>query len=147
MSDNTKKERTTKLKELAPVPIQMIENDLEEEDANIWCKNASIGEYTVITGSNNQKFVVWTITIETAKNQRIIIRKRYNDFVKLRELLVSKYPNHIVEIPKLPSKSVLLNFESNFLAKRRNGLEFFTNSILLNPIFSHDPLVKQFIIE
>ncbi|ODV93789.1 hypothetical protein PACTADRAFT_51538 [Pachysolen tannophilus NRRL Y-2460] len=111
----------------------------------LWCKRVVVGEYVIISGNNGAKYIVWTITVETLKNSKIVTRKRYKEFEELHRYLVEKYPQRVIEIANLPPKSVFQNYDSRFLEKRRHGLEFFLNSVLLNPVFSVDENVKKFI--
>lgn len=136
-----------KLTLVAPAPIEMIDHVDQDQDQDknnkCWCRNVMIGEYTIITGMNKIRFVVWTICITTKDHARIIIRKRYNEFVTLRQALVRDGLHQM--IPQLPIKSALLNFDPQFLERRRNGLEFFLSSILLHPQLCQHPLVKLFV--
>lgn len=114
----------------------------------VWATNVYIGDCTIVKGTNNYRYVVWTITIETTTGAKITVYKRYSDFIKLRDLLLHYFPKNKTEIGELPPKRFFQNnLDEAFLRKRRTGLEYFLNSILLNPLFSSSPLVKEFVLK
>jgi hypothetical protein len=73
------------------------------------------------------------------------IGKRYSEFDRLRERIMSRFPEHVNEIPELPPKSLVSRFRSSFLNQRQSGLEYFLQCILLNPSFASSDIVKEFI--
>jgi hypothetical protein len=50
----------------------------------------------------------------------LVVQRRYNDFVWLRETLGKAYPLHI--IPPLPPKTPLKSFEQNYIKTRMRKL-------------------------
>lgn len=154
-------ESKNRLKKLAPVPIQMVNNDEEGEDAHgagtetppgsgqkpiaQWAADARVGECTIVGGIGGQQFAVWTVVIETVKGGHIKILKRYSEFDKLRQQLLRAFPDHAKEIPKLPPKKLIGNLATDFLNKRRKGLEFFISCVLLNPVLGNSQIVKDFV--
>lgn len=53
-----------------------------------------------------------------------------------------------LEIAKLPGKRILGdNLEVSFLNHRRNGLEYFLSSVLLNPKFCNSGVVKEWLLQ
>lgn len=77
----------------------------------------------------------------------VIIRKRYSEFAELKSQLQFAFPKRRNEIPNLPPKSVVSKFRDEFLESRRKGLQYFLLCILLNPLFSGSPIVKQFVMK
>jgi hypothetical protein len=73
------------------------------------------------------------------------IRKRYSEFDDFRYRLVQTFPGFEAAVPALPPKSVISKFRPRFLEKRRAGLQYFLNCILLNPEFSGSPVLKEFL--
>lgn len=73
------------------------------------------------------------------------IRKRYSEFEDLRARLVRTFPDAVGSMPQFPPKSVIARFRPSFLEKRKEGLSFFLNCILLNPEFAGSPVLKEFI--
>ncbi|ERS99188.1 hypothetical protein HMPREF1624_04384 [Sporothrix schenckii ATCC 58251] len=75
------------------------------------------------------------------------IYKRYSEFDTLRRRLLASFPQARGggALPPLPPKSVLGKFRPDFLEKRRLGLQYFLNCILLNPEFAGSPVLKEFL--
>ncbi|KIH94234.1 hypothetical protein SPBR_05854 [Sporothrix brasiliensis 5110] len=75
------------------------------------------------------------------------IYKRYSEFDALRRRLLASFPQARGggALPPLPPKSVLGKFRPDFLEKRRLGLQYFLNCILLNPEFAGSPVLKEFL--
>ncbi|GAB1310050.1 PX domain-containing protein ypt35 [Madurella fahalii] len=112
-----------------------------------WARSVQVTDYVLVNGSatNIGAFVVWIIRVETLNGSYMNIRKRYSEFDDLRRRLVQTFPNFEAAVPVLPPKSVLNRFRSKFLEKRRAGLQYFLNCILLNPEFSGSPVLKEFL--
>jgi hypothetical protein len=49
-----------------------------------------------------------------------IVRRRFNDFMWLRNILVKEYPGFFV--PPLPEKGVKRSFDQEYLIERMHGL-------------------------
>eukprot|EP01099_Mayorella_cantabrigiensis_P000148 TRINITY_DN1065_c0_g1_i1.p1 TRINITY_DN1065_c0_g1~~TRINITY_DN1065_c0_g1_i1.p1 ORF type:complete len:432 (-),score=86.62 TRINITY_DN1065_c0_g1_i1:14-1309(-) len=65
---------------------------------------------------------------------KIEVRRRYSDFVWLRNQLVLSNPEIIVPpIPQKLAEKFLDRFSGEFLEKRRKGLELFLNRVALHP--------------
>ncbi|KAF6827683.1 PX domain-containing protein YPT35 [Colletotrichum musicola] len=130
-------------------------HDNEASDGNdrnraCWAKSVEITDYVIVNGSatNIGAFVVWNIrveTLQTGQGSYMNIRKRYSEFDDLREKLVKSFPNFEAAVPPLPPKSVISKFRPRFLDKRRSGLQYFLNCIMLNPEFSGSPVLKDFL--
>ncbi|KAK3299989.1 Phox domain-containing protein [Chaetomium fimeti] len=112
-----------------------------------WARSVQVTDPVVVNGSatNIGAFVVWNIKVEALNGSRINIRKRYSEFDDLRRRLVQTFPGFEAAVPALPPKSVLKRFHPRFLEKRRAGLQYFLNCILLNPEFSGSPVLKEFL--
>jgi len=135
---------------LPPGAITLRDNEnMEGDDRNnaCWAKSVEIVDYIVVNGSatNIGAFVVWIIRVETLTGSYMNIRKRYSEFDEFRERLILSFPNFEATIPPLPPKSVISKFRPRFLEKRRAGLQYFLNCILLNPEFSGSPVLKDFL--
>lgn len=139
--------------------ITMHDNETASEDATpervsgrdrnraCWAKSVSVTDYVIVNSSatNIGAFVVWNIRVETLSGSYMNIRKRYSEFDDLRHKLMMTFPNFEAAVPVLPPKSVISKFRPNFLEKRRSGLQYFLNCILLNPEFSGSPVLKDFL--
>ncbi|KAK3397934.1 Phox homologous domain-containing protein [Sordaria brevicollis] len=138
------------------ITLQDNEHDDGPDGANVygrdrnracWAKKVDIVDYILVNGgtANIGAFVVWNIRVETLNGSRMNIRKRYSEFDGLRKRLVQTFPNFEAAVPPLPPKSILHRFQPKFLEKRRAGLQYFLNCILLNPEFSGSPVLKEFL--
>ncbi|EEU48189.1 uncharacterized protein NECHADRAFT_75520 [Fusarium vanettenii 77-13-4] len=130
--------------------ISLRDNEANEHDDRnnaCWAKSVEIVSYTVVNGSatNIGAFVVWNIRVETLNGSYMNIRKRYSEFDDFRYRLVQTFPGFEAAVPALPPKSVISKFRPRFLEKRRAGLQYFLNCILLNPEFSGSPVLKEFL--
>ncbi|KAG6060987.1 hypothetical protein E4U17_002890 [Claviceps sp. LM77 group G4] len=121
----------------------------EHNDRNnaCWAKSVEIVDYTVVNGGATSigAFVVWIVRVETLNRSYMNIRKRYSEFDDFRSKLVKTFPNFENAVPLLPPKSMISKFRPRFLEKRRIGLQYFLNCILLNPEFSGSPVLKEFL--
>ncbi|KAL0935165.1 PX domain-containing protein YPT35 [Colletotrichum truncatum] len=122
-------------------------SDRNDRNRACWAKSVEITDYAIVNGSatNIGAFVVWNIRVETLQGSYMNIRKRYSEFDDLREKLVKSFPNFEAAVPPLPPKSVISKFRPRFLDKRRAGLQYFLNCIMLNPEFSGSPILKDFL--
>lgn len=112
-----------------------------------WAKSVDITDYITVNGSatNIGAFVVWNIRVETLNGSYFFLKRRYSDFDDLRRRLMQTFPSFEAAVPVLPPKSVMSKFKPKFLAKRRAGLQYFLNCIMLNPEFSGSPVLKDFL--
>lgn len=146
-------EHNVSLHIVAPVPINIQDNtssgmfadSRRQNEGEVWCKSCTLGDPIVIRGNNSGKYTVWTISFYTLRGTKIIARRRYNDFVKFKDQLNSLY-SQATYIPELPPKTYFYQnrFGAHFLEKRRKSLEFWLNSVILNPKLSATPEVKNF---
>ncbi|KAH7313519.1 Phox homologous domain-containing protein [Stachybotrys elegans] len=122
-------------------------SDYNDRNSACWAKRVEVNNYTVVNGSSTNigAFVVWNIRVETLSGSYMSIRKRYSEFDDFRRQLCQSFPNSEAAVPTLPPKSVVSKFRPRFLEKRRAGLQYFLNCILLNPEFSGSPVLKDFL--
>ncbi|XP_002157161.1 sorting nexin-7 [Hydra vulgaris] len=76
------------------------------------------------------------------------VRRRYQDFLWLRQKLFECHPTHI--IPPLPekftfSKHIKDKFDSDFLRTRQKALHKFMNRVAFHPVISFNENVKTFL--
>nr|BCA90176.1 PX domain-containing protein [Ogataea thermomethanolica (nom. inval.)] len=136
------------LAKLVPQPITLqtnINDDLFSGDT-VWCTNCKIAEPTLIKGVNGGKYTLWTIEFETVRGARFKVRKRYNDFDRLRSR-IDKYTVQ-TELPKFPPRTGLFQdrFDPALLESRRKALEYWLSSVILNPSICSRPEVKDFVL-
>ncbi|KAI1209142.1 Phox-like protein [Annulohypoxylon truncatum] len=122
-------------------------SELDDRGSACWAKSVEITDYVTVNGSttNIGAFVVWNIRVGTLSGSYINIRKRYSEFDDFRWRLIRTFPNFEAAVPELPPKSIVSKFRPKFLEKRRAGLQYFMNCVLLNPEFSGSPVLKEFL--
>jgi len=126
--------------------IQLEDHTHEDSEHSkaCWARSVAIRDHVVV-GSGLGTYVVYNCVVETANGSHITVRKRYSEFDILRANLLHTFPNSEAALPKLPPKSAFVRFERRFLDKRRHGLQYFLNCVLLNPEFSASPVLKDFL--
>lgn len=155
-----------KISVLTPEPIKLVEEDSVDDLTNSGSSfsfsflKAHVSDCTIVNGENGAKFAVWKVTLilqdnqgNAACNPRITTYMRYSEFVQFREELIQKSPTEHMEIPKLPPSVKWyeswryqdVNLNKKWLAKRRQGLEFFLNHVLLNK--GLNPIARALILE
>lgn len=111
----------------------------------VWAANVHVPEYNIVAGDSKVgAYVSWTIVVDTRYGGRMLLRKRFSEIYDMRELLLEEFPQHKLEIPPLPAKSIFQKFNKPFLQSRRRGLEYFLTCVFLNPLFSSSTVLKAF---
>jgi hypothetical protein len=133
----------------APPPIRLEDHseDGSEQCKALWAKHVTIDDYVIVSGSapGLGAYVVWNITVQTLHGGPMKIIKRYSEFDELRQKLVKTFPHAEGAMPPLPPKSVISRFRPRFLERRKAGLSYFLNCVLLNPEFAGSPVLKEFL--
>lgn len=148
----------------SPIPIQLCNNtdindinnmiDRNNINRNIinnhsdsWCLNCTISDPVIVKGNNFGKYILWNIKFYLFNGGNITIKKRYNDFERLHKQLLIKYGKETV-VNNIPPKSGIFEnrFSGEFLERRRNGLEYWLNSVVLDPIIGYSTEVRQFVL-
>lgn len=114
----------------------------------LWAKAIAVKDYVIIRGNVTGigAYVVYNCTVQTLDGGPMKIRKRYSEFDDLREKLAAAFPQSTdTSLPPLPPKSVIYKFRAKFLEKRREGLSYFLNCVMLNPEYASSAIVKDFI--
>ncbi|KZC11407.1 PREDICTED: sorting nexin-30-like [Dufourea novaeangliae] len=93
-----------------------------------------------------ETYITFRITTKSTRPEfeeggfEYIVRRRYNDFIWLRQKLVDSYPTHI--IPPMPGKHTLLaqldRYSKEFIIARMKLLHVFLNRVVNHPILSCD---------
>ncbi|KAI9813374.1 MAG: PX domain-containing protein ypt35 [Thelocarpon impressellum] len=153
--------------------ITLEDHTEEPSDASgaLWARSVTIDECIVVSGSRTGvgAYVVYSCRVETLEGGPITIRKRcvlssveltlsstagpgltavvcrYSEFLSLRQKLLQTFPHSSAAMPDLPPKSAFWRTQPKFLEKRRVGLSYFLNCVLLNPEFSGAPVLKEFV--
>lgn len=135
-----------------PPPITLKDNTEQNTGAHnqLWARSISIDDYVVIQGNSIGvgSYVVWICKVETLDGSPMTIRKRYSEFDDLRAKLLKAFPDSTAQsLPPLPPKSAVYKFKPKFLEKRRQGLAYFLNCVMLSPQYASSIIVKEFIFE
>ncbi|KAF2754196.1 PX-domain-containing protein [Pseudovirgaria hyperparasitica] len=129
--------------------IRLEDNTEENSESSraLWAKHVTIDDYVVVDGNlpGVGAYVVWNCIVETLDGGPMTIRKRYSEFDDLRKKLVQTFPLAEAALPEMPPKSVISKLRPRFLERRRIGLAYFLNCVLLNPEFSASPVLKDFL--
>lgn len=118
--------------------------------STLWAKSIAIDDYVVVRGNITGlgDYVVWNCKVQTLDGGPMMIRKRYSEFEALRHELVTTFPQSTKKsLPPLPPKSAIYKFRPRFLEKRRQGLAYFLNCVMLNPEYAGSHAVKNFLFD
>ncbi|KAK9777545.1 putative Phox-like protein [Seiridium cardinale] len=137
------------------ITLQDNENSSVDERNNAcWAKSVEVTDYVIVNGNHHsgqpRMGTGLCLLTEPEANADLQgsfmnIRKRYSEFDDLRWRLIRTFPNFEAAVPELPPKSLISKFRPRFLEKRRAGLQYFLNCIMLNPEFSGSPVLKEFL--
>lgn len=135
-----------------PPPITLTDNtELDSKSHNhLWARSITIDDHVVIEGNSAGigSYVVWICKVETIDGSPLVIRKRYSEFDDLRNKLLKAFPDSTkTSLPPLPPKSAIYKFKPKFLEKRRQGLSYFLNCVMLSPRYASSIIVKDFIFQ
>jgi len=130
-----------------PIILEDHTGELEALTSPLWARSVSIENHVLVAGNITGvgSYVVWICKVFTLDGGSMIIRKRYSEFEALRERLALTFPKSGSSLPPLPPKSLIYRFRPEFLEKRRAGLAYFLNCILLNPEYAGSAVLKEFI--
>ncbi|EUC34252.1 hypothetical protein COCCADRAFT_4301 [Bipolaris zeicola 26-R-13] len=131
----------------APIGLEDHTHDGSDHCKALWAKGVTIDDYVVVSGTAPAigAYVVWNCTVQTLDGGPMKIRKRYSEFEELHAKLRQTFPHAAGSLPQLPPKSVISRFRPRFLEKRKQGLSYFLNCVLLNPEFAGAPVLKAFL--
>ncbi|QLL33163.1 hypothetical protein HG536_0E00730 [Torulaspora globosa] len=133
---------------LAPEPITLADDESASSlgpTAALNVLRAHVTDCTVVSGENGSKFAVWKVTLELQRpdapadgHPSVAIYKRYSEFRRFRDQLARRCPAS--DLPQLPPRVSWyqswryqdVNLDRAWLARRRQGLDYFLNKILLD---------------
>ncbi|KAI9306644.1 Phox homologous domain-containing protein [Cunninghamella echinulata] len=127
----------------APVQINFY-NDSDATENKLFATDAIVS-HPLRIGVGYGSYICYSCTVFSNKGTPITVRKRYSDFVEIRQRLVKQYPHLKSSIPKLPPKKVVGKFTPTFVEQRRRDLEYFFKYIFLHPTLGSSTVVKQWI--
>ncbi|WVF70691.1 hypothetical protein IAT40_005484 [Kwoniella sp. CBS 6097] len=109
------------------------------DGGEVFAKQVAIRGWKIVGGSSWTDggklgaYVVYDIDIGLKNGGNMSILRRYNDFVRLRSDLLSKYPTLEGAIPPLPGKAHFSRFSTKFLEERQPRLQRFLKAVVLHP--------------
>ncbi|KAG2180907.1 hypothetical protein INT43_008487 [Umbelopsis isabellina] len=129
-----------------PLPVSSnnsinIFNDDNEETvrrSSVFASDVEVS-HPLRIGVGYGSYVCYSCTIFSSKGASISARKRYSDFVQLRESLIEHFPRLKSNIPKLPPKKVV--------EKRRRELEYFLKYVSLHPTLGSSMVLKRWLTQ
>ncbi|KAJ8668156.1 hypothetical protein QAD02_009819 [Eretmocerus hayati] len=118
--------------------LELFDSGMDERDLQVKVDNPQKHVETLET------YVTFRITTKSTRPEfeepEYVVRRRYNDFVWLRQRLVDTYPAHI--IPPMPGKHSLIDqldrYSKEFIIMRMKLLHTFMNRMVNHPILSSD---------
>ncbi|KAI7868713.1 Phox homologous domain-containing protein [Spinellus fusiger] len=128
-----------------PARINFYKSDDTSSLSNEPFATDAIVNHPLRIGLGYGSYICYSCTVITEKGAPITIRKRYSDFVDLREELIQHHPGMKNNIPKLPPKKVVGNFTPAFIELRRRDLEYFFKYVVLHPSLSNTSIVKHWV--
>lgn len=122
--------------------------DDQSLSSSTFARNAIISGWTCVGDQKLGAYVVYDCVITTKEGNAIHMLKRYNDFVRLRHLLMrSLKPNLHVYVPRLPPKSPLARYRPVFLDRRRVALQSWLRNVVLHPEIGGCLVLRQWVME
>ena len=93
----------------APITLEDHTEEPSEQEGVVWAKGVYIEDHVVVSGNmpNVGDFVVWKCRIDTIDGSTIIVRKRYSEFLDLREKLLMTFPGSGGAMPPFPPRSLI----------------------------------------
>jgi len=135
-----------------PAAITLKDNTEEEAEAHnqLWARSITVDHFVTIQGNSVGigAYVVWICKVEMLDGNPMTIHKRYSEFDELRDRLLKAFPDSTnTSLPPLPPKSAIYKFKLKFLEKRRQGLAYFLNCVMLSPQYASSIIIKDFIFD
>ena len=89
-------------------------------------------------------YIVYSVTTNPKLNGVINVRRRYNDFLWLREILLKTYPGYF--IPPIPGKRALGLYHDDYILERQDDLNRFMNRLTNDNILCDSLPLKLFLV-
>ena len=94
----------------------------------LWIQRISITEVSTVRAGISS-YSVYTCVATTPGFSPIVAKRRFRDFVALRQSLLSQQRHSLAVIPDLPEKRILGNFNHDFLERRKMALQGFMETV------------------
>ncbi|KAG2220329.1 hypothetical protein INT45_004014 [Circinella minor] len=124
--------------------ISLYNCDDNNERRELFASDAIVN-HPLRIGVGYGSYICYNCTVLSDKGPPISVRKRYSDFVDLRDELVKRYPRLKTSIPKLPPKKVVGKFTPTFVEQRRRDLEYFFKYVVLHPTLGNSTTITHWI--
>ncbi|KAI9263447.1 Phox homologous domain-containing protein [Phascolomyces articulosus] len=124
--------------------ISLFNCDDNNERRELFASDAIVN-HPLRIGVGYGSYICYNCTVLSDKGPPISVRKRYSDFVDLRDELVKRYPRLKTSIPKLPPKKVVGKFTPSFVEQRRRDLEYFFKYVVLHPTIGNSATITHWI--
>ncbi|KAI8340570.1 hypothetical protein BC941DRAFT_417586 [Chlamydoabsidia padenii] len=124
--------------------INFYKDDSDGNSTKSFASDAIV-DHPLRIGVGYGSYICYSCTVFSNKGAPITIRKRYSDFVNIRQQLIKLYPPMASSLPKLPPKKIVKKFDPTFVEQRRRELEYFFKYIVLHPTLGSSTAVKQWI--
>lgn len=89
-------------------------------------------------------FTVYNFAI-SCQDRKWFIQKRFSQFDQLDTCLNVKYPDHMVNIQRLPPKQMFGSLSASLIALRQKSLDAYLQSILVRPDLTMTEEVRDFV--
>lgn len=149
----TRSQTHSTIRSLETPPAITLEDNTEQTTQaykQLWAKSITVDDHVIIQGNSVGigAYIVWICHVEMMDGSPMTIRKRYSEFDELRNALLKAFPDSTTQsLPLLPPKSAVYRFKPKFLEKRRQGLAYFLNCVMLSPQYASSVVVKDFIFQ
>ncbi|KAI8878756.1 Phox-like protein [Backusella circina FSU 941] len=137
--------QSTPVKTQPPAQINFYKNDNKPDSNHYIFATDAIVNHPLRVGAGYGSYICYNCTILSDKGAPITVRKRYSDFIELRDELLRCYPALKKSIPKLPPKKVVGKFSPAFVEQRRRDLEYFFKYVVLHPTLGASAVVRHWI--
>lgn len=107
------------------------------------CVHSPVTEYSLGGGYFTSYAIHLTSNNPCFNRPNSHVRRRYSEFVRLKELLFSHHPT--ITPPSLPPKGYFYRFEDAFIDQRMKGLQKFLNEVLATPVYLSDKSLHLFL--
>ena len=94
----------------------------------LWIQRISVTEVSTVRAGISS-YSVYTCVATTPGFSPIVAKRRFRDFVALRQSLVSQQRHSLAVIPDLPEKRIIGNFNHDFLERRKMALQGFLETV------------------
>ncbi|KAK7753600.1 tRNA (guanine-N(7)-)-methyltransferase (tRNA(m7G46)-methyltransferase) [Diatrype stigma] len=132
-----RKSKASLERELRRKELQRQQYVIQESDNSLYGR-ALINIKSIQVGreDDGKEFAVYVIEVQRDAGEKMpaatwVVTKRYSEFLELHQRLRHKYPS--VRNLEFPRRRMVLKLQSDFLRKRRDGLEQYLQSLLQLP--------------